>query len=222
MAKWKTCLFDLDGTLIDTIEDLAAAMEQVLVEFGFGNADGSPKYTKGDYYRFVGGGVKRLVCMALGEHDDPEILEKALSRFIEIYKDNCKVKTAPYEGIIEMLDDLKARGVTLGIVTNKPEKQARYLAEAFFGEYGLRCVYGSVPDRPNKPDPTVVKMALADCDADAETTLYIGDSDVDVYTAHNADLTCVGVAWGFRGKQELEAAGAEILIDHPSELLQYF
>lgn len=222
MAKWNTCLFDLDGTLIDTIEDLAAAMEQILVEYGFGNPDGSRMYTKSDYYQFVGGGVKRLVHMALGEHSTPELLEKALPRFIEIYNENCKVKTAPYEGIIEMLDELKARGVKLGIVTNKPEKQARYLAEAFFGKYDLYCVYGSVENRPNKPDPASVRLALADCGADVATTLFVGDSDVDVYTAHNSGLVCAGVAWGFRGKEELCAAGAEILIDHPSELLQYF
>lgn len=222
MAKWTTCLFDLDGTLIDTIDDLAAATEQVLAELGFGNADGSPLYTNADYHQFVGGGINRLLHMALGEHSTPEILEKALPRFLEIYNENCKVKTAPYNGIVELLDELKARGIKLGIVTNKPEKQARYLAEAFFGEYGLYCVYGSVVDRPNKPDPAAVRLALADCCSDEETTLYIGDSDVDVYTAHNSGLTCVGVAWGFRGKEELRAAGADILIDTPSELLQYF
>ena len=222
MAKWTTCLFDLDGTLIDTIDDLAAATEQVLRELGFGNADGSPLYTKADYYQFVGGGVKRLVHLALGEHSTPEILDKALPRFIEIYNENCKVKTAPYDGIIELLDELKARGIKLGVVTNKPEKQARYLSEAFFGDYGLYCVYGSVADRPNKPDPASVNLALADCGSDKETTLFIGDSDVDVQTAHNSGLTCVGVAWGFRGKEELQKAGAEILIDTPQELLQYF
>ena len=222
MAKWTTCLFDLDGTLIDTIDDLAAATEQVLRELGLGNADGSPVYTKADYHQFVGGGVKRLVHLALGEHSTPEVLEKALARFVEIYNENCKVKTVPYDGIVELLDKLKVRGIKLGVVTNKPEKQARYLAEAFFGEYGLRCVYGSVSDRPNKPDPAAVRLALADCESNEETTLYIGDSDVDVHTAHNAGLTCVGVAWGFRGKEELCNAGADILIDTPAELLQYF
>ncbi len=222
MAKWTTCLFDLDGTLIDTIDDLAAATEQVLREFGFGNEDGSPLYTKDDYHQFVGGGVKRLLHMALAEHSTPEILDKALVRFIEIYNENCKVKTAPYEGIMELLDELKARGIKLGIVTNKPEKQARYLAEAFFGDYGLCCVYGSVPDRPNKPDPAAVQLALADCGSTAETTLYVGDSDVDIATAHNSNLVGVGVAWGFRGKEELKNAGADILIDTPNELLQYF
>ena len=222
MAKWTTCLFDLDGTLIDTIDDLAAATEQVLREFGFGNADGSPLYTKAEYHQFVGGGVKRLLDLALGEHSTPEVLDKALPRFLEIYNENCKVKTAPYDGIIELLNELKARGIKLGVVTNKPEKQARYLAEAFFGDYGLYCVYGSVADRPNKPDPASVNLALSDCNSTKDTTLFIGDSDVDVQTAHNSGLTCVGVSWGFRGKEELQKAGAEILIDTPCELLQYF
>ena len=219
MAKWTTCLFDLDGTLIDTIDDLAAATEQVLTEFGFGNADGSPLYTKADYHQFVGGGVKRLLHMALGKHSTPEILDKALPRFLEIYNENCKVKTAPYEGIMDLLDELKARGIKLGVVTNKPEKQARYLAEAFFGDYGLYCVYGSVADRPNKPDPASVQLALADCNSAAETTLFIGDSDVDIQTALAAGMPCISVAWGLRDEDFLRQSGATRLVHTAEELL---
>ena len=221
MKSWKTCLFDLDGTLIDTVDDLASACEQVLAEFGFGKADGTAVYTRADYHRFVGNGIKKLVERALDVHAMPEVLEKACARFMVIYNENCKVKTCPYEGIIPLLDELKARGITMGIVTNKPEKQARYLAEAFFSAYDLRCVYGGVEGRPHKPDPTSLNMAMADCDADRATTLFIGDSDVDVETAHNGGLTCAGAVWGFRGKEELHRAGAEILLDHPLDLLRF-
>ena len=222
MATWKTCLFDLDGTLIDTIDDLASAAERVLTELGLGNADGTPVHTQDRYHQFVGNGIKKLVERALGAHATPALLEQACSRFLEIYNDHCQVKTHPYEGILPLLDELKARGITLGVVTNKPEKQARFLAEAFFSAYDLRCVYGSVEGRPNKPDPTSLNMALRDCDAQRETTIFIGDSDVDVETAHNGGLTCAGAAWGFRGEEELRRAGADILLTHPTDLLRFF
>lgn len=221
MAVWKTCLFDLDGTLIDTIDDLAAATETVLLEFGFGKADKTPVYTRDDYYRFVGNGAKKLVERALGDHCAPPLLEKAYARFLEIYDKNCKVKTFAYDGILPLLNELKARGITLGIVTNKPEKQARFLAGAFFDKYDFKCVYGGVEERPKKPDPAAVRLALKDCNADEKTTLFIGDSDVDIVTAHNSGLTGVGAAWGFRGEEELRRAGADILLQHPLDLLRY-
>ncbi len=218
---WKTCLFDLDGTLIDTIDDLAAATEQVLTECGFGNADGTPVHARDAYYRFVGNGAQKLVERALGDHCTPQLLEKAYARFLELYDKNCNVKTFAYDGIFPLLDELKARGITLGVVTNKPEKQARYLANAFFGSYDFKCVYGTVESRPKKPDPAPVQLALADCDADIQTTLFIGDSDVDVATAHNSGLTAAGAVWGFRGEEELRRAGADILLQHPLDLLRY-
>lgn len=222
MANFKTCLFDLDGTLIDTIDDLAFSCEQVLWELGFGNVDGTPVHTRDDYHRFVGNGIKKLVERALGNHATPVVLEQAYERFVVIYNEHCKEKTAPYNGIFPLLDALKARGITLGVVTNKNEKQARYLANAFFADYDLRCVYGSVEGRPNKPHPAVVELALKDCEAEKATTLFIGDSDVDVQTAHNSGLVCAGAGWGFRGEEELRRAGAEILLSKPLDLLEYF
>ena len=219
MNTFIACLFDLDGTLIDTIDDLAAACEQVLTEFGCGNADGSAVHTRDEYRQFVGNGVRKLVERAFG---DRAVAEEIHARFLEIYNDNCKVKTAPYEGIIPLLDELKARGIVMGVVTNKPEEQARFLANAFFAEYEFRCVYGSTADRPNKPDPASLRMALSDCDAVPDTTLFVGDSNVDVQTAHNGGLICAGAAWGFRGREELYREGAEIVVDHPRDLLRYF
>ena len=222
MNTFRTCLFDLDGTLINTIDDLAAACEQVLAEFDLGNADGSAVYQREAYYRFVGNGVRKLVERAFEGRGQQTVPEQAHARFLQLYNANCKVKTAPYDGIIPLLDALKARGVKLGVVTNKPEAQARFLADAFFAEYGFCCVYGSTTGRPNKPDPTSLYLALSDCAATASETLFVGDSNVDVQTAHNGDLVCAGAAWGFRGREELCREGAEIVVDHPLELLQYF
>ena len=151
-----------------------------------------------------------------------EEIDAAYARFLEIYDRAYCVKTAPYDGILPLLEELTRRGYRLGIVTNKPQVQARKLSELFFADYPIGCVYGgSVPGRPHKPDPQVVRLALTDLNADPQTTLFVGDSDVDIHTGHNAGMVACGVTWGFRGVEELQKAGADILIDHPSELLQY-
>ncbi len=222
MSRWNTILFDLDGTLINTIADLADATERMLCDCGRGRDDGKPVYTIEQYHRFVGNGCLKLVERALGDDYTAEQLEQAYERFMELYNENYCVKTAPYDGIYALLDELVQRGYRLGIVTNKPEIQARKLAELLFGNYPFGCVYGgAVEGRPHKPDPQVVNLALRDLNATASETLFVGDSNVDIYTGHNAGLQAVGVTWGFRGRAELEEAGADILIDHPSELLQY-
>ena len=212
----------MDGTLIDTIDDLATACETVLTEFGFGNSDGSPVHTRDEYHRFVGNGIKKLVERALGAQATPTVLEKAYQRFLVVYNDGCKIKTAPYDGIYNLLDALKEKGIKMGVVTNKAEQQARFLADAFFKDYDFCCVYGSVDSRPNKPHPASIELALADCGAEKNTTIFVGDSDVDVETAHNGGLICAGAAWGFRGEEELRRAGAEIILQQPLDLLQCF
>lgn len=219
MSRWNTILFDLDGTLIDTIDDLASATEQVLREWGRGNADGSPVHNRDAYHHFVGNGMRKLVERAFGGDLSEQELDQALTRFMEIYDRHCADKTAPYEGIEALLDTLHAEGYQIGVVTNKAEAQARRLAFKFFEPYELRCVYGSVAGRPNKPHPQVVRQALVDCGTTAEQTLFVGDSNVDVETAHKAELFCAGAAWGFRGAEELRQAGADAVIHHPIELL---
>ncbi len=218
MSELTTVLFDLDGTLIDTIDDLAWTAEQILTKWGRGNADGSPVHTREEYHQFVGNGIRVLVQRAFGDTLSDAELDTATAEFLELYNTHLDVHTAPYAGILPLLDALKARGIRMGVVTNKPETQARYLANKFFAEYGFLCVYGSVTDRPNKPHPQVVELALADCGTNAEHTVFVGDSDVDVQTAHNAGLYCYGAAWGFRGAAELHAAGAEAVPDTPLDL----
>lgn len=221
MSRFNTILFDLDGTLIDTIADLADATEAALQACGRGRADGKPVYSFEDYHRFVGNGCLKLVERAMGEAT-PDEIALAYEHFMEVYNRNYCVKTAPYDGIYDLLDELIKRGYKLGIVTNKPEPQARKLAELLFGKYPFGCVYGgAVEGRPLKPEPQVVQLALSDLGAASSETLFVGDSNVDIETGHNAGMVAVGVAWGFRGETELRAAGADILINHPLELLQY-
>lgn len=221
MSRFDTILFDLDGTLIDTIADLADATEAALRHCGRGREDGKPVHSFDEYHQFVGNGCLKLVERAMGEATAEEIA-RAYDCFMEIYGRNYCVKTAPYDGIYELLDELVRRGYKLGIVTNKPEIQARKLTEHLFGNYPFACVYGgAVEGRPHKPDPQVVQLALNDLKAVAEKTLFVGDSNVDIFTGHNAGMIAAGAAWGFRGEAELREAGADILIDHPLDLLQY-
>ncbi|MBQ9861210.1 MAG: HAD-IA family hydrolase [Clostridia bacterium] len=221
MSRFTTILFDLDGTLIDTIADLADATEAALRYSGRGRADGQPVYSFDEYHQFVGNGCLKLVERAMGEAT-PEEIACAYKRFMEIYDQNYCVKTAPYDGIYALLDELVKRGYKLGIVTNKPEIQARKLAELLFSKYPFGCVYGgAVEGRPHKPDPQVVQLALNDLQATAEETLFVGDSNVDILTGHNAGMVAAGAVWGFRGEAELREAGADILIKQPLDLLQY-
>lgn len=216
----KTCLFDLDGTLVDTLDDLADTVEQVLTEYGIGNTDHTPVHSKEDYRRFVGNGMRKLVERAIGGRLSGEDENAAFSRFVQLYDRQCLVKTKPYDGIDALLDSLTRRGIRWGVVTNKNEEQAIRITKHFFSKYHPSCIYGGWAGRPSKPDPAALYAALSDCDADPASTLFIGDSDVDVQTAHNASLRCAGAAWGFRGEEELKKAGADHILRIPSDLLR--
>lgn len=219
MKQWKTVLFDLDGTLVDTIGDLAWTTEQVLTEWGRGNADGTPVHDYAAYKQFVGNGIRKLIERAFAHTLSEQELDKVQARFLELYDDHLCVFTAPYEGIVTVLEAVKAAGIPMGIATNKPEEQAQRLAKQLFPEFDFCCVYGNVSDRPAKPAPEIVELALKDCKAEKASTLFVGDSNVDVQTAHNGGLVCCGAGWGFRGEQELADAGAEIVLGKPIELL---
>ncbi len=222
MSEKKAVLFDLDGTLINTLQDLADAVETVLREHGFGNKDSSPVHTLEDYRHFVGNGGYKLVERALPHGTAPETVQAIYLRFLEYYDKNFCVKSAPYNGVLPLLDELARHNIPWGIVTNKPEPQAKRLVETLFSDYRVSCVYGGgVAGRAHKPDAEVTNMALRDLHVTAEDTIFVGDSDVDVYTAHNAGMVCAGAVWGFRGEEELREAGAEFLLHQPLDLLQY-
>ena len=222
MTPQKAVLFDLDGTLVDTLEDLADAVEATLRDFGAGSADGTPVHPLDAYRHFVGNGGYKLVERAMPRNTDKETLSLAYKRFLEIYGANFCKKTAPYEGVLPLLTELDRRHIPWGIVTNKPEKQAKQVVDTLFSGFAVGCLYGgNVQNRPHKPDATVTNLALAELNVLPENTIYVGDSDVDVQTAHNAGMICAGAVWGFRGEEELRSAGAEILLDTPMDLLRY-
>lgn len=206
---YKAVIFDLDGTLLDTLKDLANSVNYALREFGY------PERTIDEVRRFIGNGVIKLMERATPDGIDEEAFEKCFNTFRSHYLEHMYDNTKPYEGIIEMLSILKEKGVKTAVVSNKLHSGVVGLCEDFFGGQ-LTSAYGVNTEDERKPQPKNVLRALADLGVGAEETVYVGDSEVDVQTAKNAGLKCIGVTWGFRSMEELLEAGAEY-IAHSAE-----
>lgn len=213
MKKIKACLFDLDGTLLNTINDIADAMNATLSD------NGLESFSINEYKMLVGSGASSLVDEIIKKLGcGPEIKERLVKGFLEESAKNNGNKTCPYDGIIDMLKELKKRDIFVGIITNKNEKQAQEVAKQYFkGLYD--DVSGVVDDEHVKPDATRVKKMLKENKFKPEEVLYFGDTDIDMETAENADIDPVGVLWGFRTQQELERNGAVYLVDEPKQIL---
>ena len=202
-------LFDLDGTLLDTLEDLADATNHVLEQFGF------PKRTVEEVRRFVGGGAKRLMVQAVPEDAPGELAEEAFQAFQTHYRANCQHKTRPYDGIPEVLEWLAGEGYPMAIVSNKPDAAVQPLRDLYFpGLYAL----GEQPACPRKPAPDMVFRAAEALGIAPENCIYVGDSEVDVLTAKNAGMKCISVLWGFRDEEEIRASGGEHFCTAPVEI----
>ena len=201
-------LFDLDGTLLDTLEDLTDAVNATLAHFG------CPPRSREQVRQFVGNGAERLLRLALpGEAGDPPVGE-ALAYFKDYYAANAQHKTCPYEGIPEALAEI-GQVFPIAIVSNKPDRAVKILCSQYFGDvYAL----GESSDCPRKPAPDMVHKAMASIGA--EKCIYVGDSEVDVETAKNAGVPCLSVLWGFRDRQTLEKAGADHFCHAPAVLLK--
>lgn len=208
----KGCLFDLDGTLVNSIEDLAISTNEVL------KLHGLPTYDISQYRLFVGNGVKKLMERALGqEHID--LLDECLNDFQKIYRQHCLDHTLPYQGIKELIDDLKAKGIKMSVVTNKPHALAIKIVETLFPDTFV-AIYGQQDLYPVKPDPQSTYLALMAMKLDKKDCLFIGDNQVDIDTGYNAEIDSVGVTWGFRGRQELTEAGANDIVDNPAQIME--
>ena len=201
-------LFDLDGTLLDTLDDLADAVNHTLARFG------CPSRTKEEVRQFVGNGAERLIRLALpGNADDPDVAE-VLSCFKTYYAAHSQIKTEPYDGVLEALEAVK-REFPVAIVSNKPDGAVKLLCEEYFG--GVYAL-GESSACPRKPAPDMVYQAMAAIGADR--CIYVGDSEVDVQTARNAGVPCLSVLWGFRDRETLVAAGADHFCEKPHDLLK--
>ena len=210
---YKTVVFDLDGTLLNTIDDLADAGNRVCA------ARGWPQHTVEEYKYFVGNGIPKLVeRFSPPQARTPDQLADTLAAFQADYGAHLRDKTAPYPGIPALLARLKAAGVQLAVFSNKADPLARQVVADYFDASLFDAVRGALPGVPTKPAPQGTLALMQAIGADPAATLYVGDSNVDVDTAHNAGLPCCGVLWGFRTRQELTDAGAEHLAADAEEL----
>ncbi len=201
-------LFDLDGTLLDTLEDILAATNYALSVHGY------PSRTLAELRRFVGNGAENQIRLSLPEGSSPEEVQTVLATYKPYYTAHCQHFTRPYEGIPQALAQI-SRKYPLAIVSNKPDAAVKALcAREFPGIFAL----GESPDCPRKPDPAMVRKALTAIGAD--TCVFVGDSEVDLLTAKNAGVPCLSVLWGFRDREDLEKAGAHRLCQDPAELPQ--
>lgn len=211
---YKACIFDLDGTLTDTLDSLTFSVNESLCEMKL------PKITEEQCRMFVGNGARVLMEKALtaAGADPKERIEEAMEVYGRIFDANCTYHVIPYEGIREMLDTLKDAGVELAVLSNKPHKQAVHVVETIFGSGYFRQIRGQQEGIPRKPDPTAVLQIAEILHAKPEEVLYVGDSEVDVATGNAANMKTVGVTWGFRSREALMAAGAERIADRPEEI----
>lgn len=207
-------IFDLDGTLLDTLGDLTASLNAVLARFGH------PGHPAERVMRYIGSGAPTLVRRALPEaaRDDATV-ERVNAAFVRRYRQHWADTTRPYPGIPELLDRLADRGVSLGILSNKPHEFTEKTVRKFLGAWPFDQVWGAGPDRALKPDPSQALAIAEALNVNPSATLFVGDSGVDMRTAVNAAMVPVGALWGFRPRQTLERAGAAHLLDQPDQLL---
>lgn len=207
----KTVIFDLDGTLLNTLDDLADSVNYALSAFGM------PERELSEIRSFVGNGVAVLVKRSVPDGTDENTQKEVFALFREHYLKNLNNKTAPYPGVTELLDRLRERGIKTGVVSNKLHEAVVSLCRDAFGDR-IDCPRGAAGESDRKPCPDNVYRCMEALCAEKGSTLYVGDSEVDIKTAENADLPCVSVLWGFRTKEELLASGGRLFISSPEEL----
>ena len=208
----KAVVFDLDGTLLNTLTDLAASCNRALLQMGR-----APRSTD-EIRSFIGNGARLLCHRAVGMDAPADVVDECLRRFQADYNIHLNDNTAPYAGIMEMLGILRDKGIGCAVVSNKYDAATKSICALHFGDL-IPVAIGEGNGIAKKPCPDGVLKALSLLNAAPHEALYVGDSDTDVETAHNAGLFCVGVTWGFRSRMVLEMAGAESIIDSPDELL---
>ena len=210
--KYNTVIFDLDGTLLNTLDDLKDSLNYALAMHGYGEK------TLEEVKSFVGNGVRKLVQRALPANTPEEEIQKCLADFKEHYKSNMQNKTRPYDGIMELLSELKNNNYSLAIVSNKFDAAVKVLATKYFGDL-IDVAIGESANVKKKPAPDSVFTAIKELGSDINESIFVGDSETDVQTAKNAGLPCIGVTWGFRTRNVLINEGADYIIDTPEEIL---
>ncbi len=210
--KYNTYIFDLDGTILDTLLDLANAVNFAMRSKGF------PERTVDEVRSFIGNGIKVLIKRAVPRGTSEEDYAEALEIFTKNYLEHIADYTKPYDGIIDVINELKKKGCKTAVVSNKAHFAAQAVVKDFFGDI-FDAVTGKMDEFPAKPEPDSLLYTIKTLGAEKEKCIYIGDSDVDVLTAHNAGLECIGVTWGNRDEDVLLASGAEYIARKPEDIL---
>ena len=211
----RLAIFDLDGTLLDTIGDLAAACNYMLAERGLAT------HTREEYHKMVGNGILKLVERALPEQlRTTEYVLAAREDFLAYYVANIDRYTRPYDGIREVLHALQEEGWSLAVASNKFDSGTKQLVASIFPEVKFKAIYGNREGFPLKPDAALVELIMKECGAERTSTTMIGDSGVDMQTAKSGGVRSIGCTWGFRSRAELEENGADYIVDSPLEILQ--
>ena len=199
--RYQCVIFDMDGTILDTLDDLKDGVNHALTAFQM------PCCTREQIRRYLGNGAQRLVEQAVPEGTDEERARQVLACFKEYYGKNCRNKTEPYPGVLALMSKLRKRGVRLAVVSNKPDFAVKELADSMFPGL-LELAIGQKDQIPRKPAPDMLELCMKLLGASKTDCVYVGDSEVDLLTASNTGIDCICVTWGFRTMAELEAAGA--------------
>ena len=215
MTDRQTYIFDLDGTLLDTLQDLAASVNHALAQYGM------PTHSMDDVRCFVGNGVRKLMERAVQDGADNPQFEAVFAAFRQYYMEHSLDTTRPYDGITEVLHELKQRDCRMAVVSNKMMAATQELVAHFFPEIEVAIGEHEAAGIRKKPAPDTVFEALRQLGVGKDTAVYVGDSDVDLMTARNSGMPCISVLWGFRDREFLLQHGATTLIAHPSELLTF-
>jgi phosphoglycolate phosphatase len=206
-----TVIFDLDGTLLDTLGDLADAVNYSLGKYNF------PPKSELQVKSYVGNGIRKLMIRSVPDGEANPLFEEAFATFKEYYGEHCNDKTKAYDGILELIKDLKAQGYSLAIVSNKVDSAVKSLQKRYFAD--IEVAIGDREGMKIKPAPDSVNLALTELGKNKQNAVYVGDSDVDIETARNSGLPCISVLWGFRDKEFLINHGADTFADKPSDIL---
>jgi phosphoglycolate phosphatase len=215
--EFQAILFDLDGTLLDTLADIARAANAGLKELGF------PTHPVENYKRFVGDGAGCLARRVLpADHQNDQTVKRCRDIIRDEYAKCWADNTKPYPGVPELLDELQARGVPMAVLSNKPDEATRAVVKGYFPDCCFRVVRGAMPSVPIKPDPAGALLIAEELDIQARRFVYLGDTDTDMRTAVAAGMFPAAALWGFRTADELTANGAKVLLKKPQEVLNFF
>ncbi len=212
---FRSVIFDMDGTLLDTLEMIAECNNKVFEKHGF------PQRKKEEYKTFVGDGMKALMLRALPENTDEATVSKLMKEVLDLYHETGVGSIPPYDGITEMLDELVKRKIKISILTNKEHKYAILNAKTILGKYHFEAIIGDREGKPLKPAPDGLFEISELTGIPLDETIFVGDMKADILTGKNGGVFTVGCLWGFGQKEELQKLGADLLIDHPMELIDF-